>query len=57
MSGELFEDVKAMDQVSRSLALADPQTIGEVAAMERGRREHPDGVVEEYQRLEFRPKG
>lgn len=52
----LFEDVKTVDQCGRDLVLREAEAggRGELAALERGRRYHPDGVVEDYQRAEFR---
>lgn len=51
----LFEDVKAMDKVSRALV---PQGDGSAptqtpSALERGVRERPDGTVETYERVEY----
>jgi hypothetical protein len=54
VSDQLFEDIKAAARVSRALAVPEAGTVGEIAAAERGRRERPDGTVEEYERLEFR---
>jgi hypothetical protein len=50
----LFDDVKAAAQVGRALARAEePSRAPTASAIERGRRERPDGTVETYERVEF----
>ena len=56
MADELFEDVKAMQAVEKSVELYGGHDTGPVAAMERGTRERPDGTVERYERVEFQPQ-
>jgi hypothetical protein len=51
---ELYEDVKAIDKVGNSLLPVAKRPPSGVAAAERGRRQRPDGTVEEYERIEFR---
>ena len=53
---ELYEDIKGIDRLGTSLIPAVEPSYADVAAAERGRREHPDGTVEDYERLEFRPR-
>jgi hypothetical protein len=50
---QLVEDVKAAQRIWKVLAPSSTATC-EVVAAERGRRQHPDGTVEVYERLEFR---
>lgn len=50
----LFEDIKAAQSVERGVDLYTSMTNQVVEAAERGRRTHPDGTVEDYERLEFR---
>jgi len=52
----LFEDIKAAQSLERSVDLFRSQANQEVEAAERGRRIHPDGTFEDYERLEFRRK-
>lgn len=51
----LLDDVRAAEQILSALSPSAWAT-GEVAAAERGRREHPSGIVEFYERIEFRPR-
>ena len=53
MSNELFEDVQAMARMSTSLATPEQSPPRDVAALERGTREYPDGTVVSYERIEF----
>ncbi len=56
MSDRLYEDVHSAEivvQHSRELAARDEESR-EVDAVERGRRTHPSGVTEDYERIEFR---
>lgn len=54
----LFEDVHAA-KIVRELEVAQSSSdlpslqMGRLRAMERGRRQRPDGTVEDYDRLEF----
>lgn len=57
MSGELFDDIKAAAHVANGLALPEESRVPAVAAAERGRRVHPSGMVEEYERIEFTDRG
>lgn len=56
MSDRLFDDVKAAEVVSRSLAIDHTRSTRDVAAAERGRRQRPDGTIEDYERVEFRAR-
>jgi hypothetical protein len=49
----LFEDVHTAVEVSKSLTVADQPVSPDVAAIERGHREHVDGTTEDYERIEF----
>ena len=53
----LYEDVHAAARFSSELAVrqsdADQVDATRLAAVERGRRQRPDGTVEDYERLEF----
>lgn len=54
---ELFEDIKAMDQVSRSLAKRESsEPRDDVTAIEEGTRQYPNGTFETFRRVEFGPK-
>lgn len=55
MSGSpLYDDVQAAASVSRAIARSGNQEPApRVAAVERGRREKPDGTIEDYERVEF----
>ena len=53
MADELYHDIKAVEKVSKQLALPDSAAPTHPSAMERGMRERPDGTVERYERLEF----
>jgi hypothetical protein len=53
----LFEDVQAAARFSRELAVPSAERRiapdVQVSALERGRRQRPDGTIEEYERVEF----
>jgi hypothetical protein len=50
----LYDDVQAAASVSRAIARSGNQEPAtRVAAVERGRREKPDGTIEDYERVEF----
>lgn len=50
----LYEDVEAMDRVSRELVpRPEPAATQRPSALERGVREKPDGTVEHYERVEY----
>jgi hypothetical protein len=53
MSDELFEDVHAMAKFSNELAVRETAPAQRAKALERGTRHHPNGVVEEYERVEL----
>jgi len=54
MADELYEDVKAFDKVSKALSVPKSNRAqSKVKAAERGLRRHPNGVTEEYERLEM----
>ena len=52
----LYEDVKAIDRIGAALVPVNDRAPErpDVAAIEEGQRYHPDGVVEDYRRVEFR---
>lgn len=62
----LMEDIKTVDEFGSALVVRQPDAVisplpftagldaDDVAAVEQGRREHPDGTVESYQRVEFK---
>jgi hypothetical protein len=49
----LFYDIKATEILSTELAKRDEPTATKASAIERGVRQHPDGVTEQYERIEF----
>lgn len=51
---ELFDDVHAAAQVTRALGRVEAPSPTDVAAVEQGTRDKPDGTRETYQRVEFR---
>ena len=56
-SSPLYDDIKAAERVSSALVPASgPSGQADVAALERGVREHPSGVTEHYERVEFRER-
>jgi hypothetical protein len=49
----LYDDIKAMDRVSRELVRRSSPDGAQPSALERGVREKPDGTRETYERIEF----
>ena len=53
-SAPLFDDIKAMDKVSKDIARTESATpMRAPSALERGERVRPDGTRENYERVEY----
>ena len=53
-SAPLFDDIKAMDKVSKEVARTqDAAPTRAPSALERGERIRPDGTRESYERVEY----
>jgi hypothetical protein len=49
----LYHDIQAVDRLSKELAVPEATASRQPTALERGRREKPDGTIEDYERIEF----
>ncbi|MGH3630153.1 MAG: hypothetical protein ACRDRL_22270 [Sciscionella sp.] len=49
----LYHDIQAVSRLSTELAVPETGTTRQPSALERGRREKPDGTIEDYERIEF----
>lgn len=50
----LYHDIQAVSRLSTELAVPDAAaSTRQPSALERGRREKPDGTIEDYERIEF----